>query len=40
MYFSKLLNEHGVNDVRHKEIHTPEALVPETSAYEYELAIE
>ena len=31
---------HEVNDVRHKEIHTAEPLVPETSAFEVELAIE
>jgi hypothetical protein len=26
-YFSQLLNGHGVNDVRHREIHTSEPLV-------------
>jgi hypothetical protein len=40
VYFSKLLNVHGVNDVRHIEIHTSEALVCEKSAYEFELATE
>jgi hypothetical protein len=39
-YFSKLFNVHGVNDVRHIEIHTAEPLVSEPSAYEVELAIE
>ena len=38
--FSQLLNVHGVNDVRHTEIHTAEPLVPEPSAFETELAIE
>ena len=31
---------HGVNDVRQTEIHTAEPLVPETSAFEFELVIE
>jgi len=39
-YFSQILNVHGVNDVRQPEIHTTEALVPEPSASEVELAIE
>ena len=39
-YFSQLLNVHGVNDIRHTEIHTAEPLVPEPSAFEVELAIE
>jgi len=34
------LNVHGVNEVRHKEIYTEEALVLEPSAYEVELAFE
>jgi len=38
--FSQLLNVHGVNDIRHTEIHTAESLVPEPSAFEVELAIE
>jgi hypothetical protein len=38
-FFSQLLNIHGVNDVRLREIHTAEILVPETSAFEVELAI-
>jgi hypothetical protein len=32
-YFSRLLNIHGVNDVRQREIHTAELLVPESSAF-------
>jgi hypothetical protein len=36
---SQLLNVHGVNDVRHTEIHTAEPLVPQPSAFEVELAI-
>jgi hypothetical protein len=38
--FSQLLNVHWVNDARQTEIHTAEPLVPETSASEFELAIE
>jgi hypothetical protein len=37
---SQLLNVHGVNDVRQREIHTREPLVPEPSAFYFELAIE
>ena len=39
-YFSQLLNVHGVDDVRQAEIHTAEQLVPELSAFDFELAIE
>jgi len=39
-YFSQLLNVHGVDEVRQAEIHTEEPLVPEPSAFEFELAIE
>jgi hypothetical protein len=39
-FFSQLLKVHGVNDVRLREIHTAEILVPVTSAFEVELAIE
>jgi hypothetical protein len=39
IHFSKLLNVYGVNDVRQTEIHTAEALVPELSAFEVEMAI-
>jgi len=38
-HFSQLLKVHGVNDVRQKEIHTAEPLVPEPSAFEFEFAI-
>jgi hypothetical protein len=34
------LNVHWVNDVRKAEIHTAEQLVPESSAFEDEMAIE
>jgi len=39
-YFSQLLNVHGANDVKQTEIHTAEPLVPESSAFDVELAIE
>jgi len=39
-YFSQLLNVHGAKDVRQEEIHTAEPLVPEPSAFEFELVIE
>jgi len=39
-YFSHILNVHGVNDIRQTEMHTTELLVPESSASEFELAIE
>jgi len=38
--FSQLFNVHGVSDVRQKEIHTAEPLVPEPSAFKVEMAIE
>jgi len=38
--FFQLLNVHGFSDVRQKEIHTAEPLVPEPSAFEVEMAIE
>jgi len=38
-HFYQLLNVHGVNDIRQTEIHTEEPLLPERSAYEFELAI-
>jgi hypothetical protein len=34
------LNIHGVNDVRQTEVHKAEPLVPEPSAFEFEMAIE
>jgi hypothetical protein len=39
-YISQLLNVRVVNDVRQREIHTAELLVPEPSAFVAELAIE
>ena len=39
-HFSQLLNTHGVNDVRHTEIHTAEPLVPKPTACEVEMTIE
>jgi hypothetical protein len=39
-HFSQLSNVYGVNDARQTEIHTVEALVPELSAFEFEMAIE
>jgi hypothetical protein len=33
-HFSQLLNVHGVNDIRHTEIHTGEPPVPKPSALE------
>jgi hypothetical protein len=39
-HFSQLLNIHGVKDVRQTEVHTAEPLVPESSAFEIEMAIE
>jgi len=38
-HFSQLLNVHGVNDVRQREIQT-EPPVPEPSAFDFEMAIE
>jgi len=38
-YFSQLFNVHGVKDVGQAEIHTAEPLVPEPSAFEFQLAI-
>ena len=39
-HFSQLLNICGVNDVGQTEIHTAELLLPEPSAFEFELDIE
>jgi hypothetical protein len=39
-YFFQILNVHGVSDVRQAEIQTAEPLVPESSAFDVELAIE
>ena len=38
--FSQVLNIHGVNDVRQREIQTADPPVPEPSAFEVEMAIE
>jgi hypothetical protein len=38
-HFSKLLNVHGVNDVRETIKHIAEPLVPQPSAFEVEMAI-
>jgi hypothetical protein len=38
--FSKLLNVHGLNDIRQAEIYAPEPLVLESIAYEIEMALE
>jgi hypothetical protein len=39
-YSSQLLKVHWVNDIKQKEIHTAELLVPGPSAFKVELAIE
>jgi len=39
-HFLLLLNVHGVNDVRQTEIHTAQPLMPELSAFEFEMAME
>jgi hypothetical protein len=36
----RLLNIHKLNDVRQTEIHTAETLMPETGAFEVEMALE
>jgi hypothetical protein len=38
-FFNQVLNIHGVHDVRQKDIHTAEPLVPEPSLVEVEIAI-
>ena len=40
IHFSQLFTVHGISDVRQTEIHTAETLVPEPSAFEFEMAIE
>ena len=37
-HFSQILNVHRANDVRQAEIHSAEPLVPESSAFEVEMA--
>ena len=39
-YFSQILNVHEIKYVRQAEIHTVEPLVSQSSAFEFELAIE
>jgi len=39
-HFSELFNVYWVNMVRQTAIHTAEPLVPEPSAFEFEMAIE
>jgi hypothetical protein len=39
-YFSQLFSAHGVSDLRQTEIHTAQPIVPELSAFEFEMAIE
>jgi hypothetical protein len=39
IHFSQQLNVFGVNDVRQTEKQTAEPLVPEWSAFEFEIAI-
>jgi len=38
--FSQVFNIHGVSDLRQTETHTAEPLVPEPSAFEFQMAIE
>ena len=39
-HFSQLLNLHGVNDLRQREIHTAELIEHEPRAFEFERTIE
>ena len=39
-HFSQLLNVQGVYDVRQREIHTTQLIVPESSAFDVEIGIE
>ena len=39
-HFSQLFNVYGVSEVRQREIQAAEPLVPELSAFEFEIAIE
>jgi hypothetical protein len=39
-YFCHILNVHGINDVRQRDMHIAEPLVPEPSSFENEIAIE
>jgi hypothetical protein len=38
-FFNRVLNVHGVHDVRQVDVHTAEPLVPEPSLVEVEIAI-
>jgi hypothetical protein len=39
-HFSQLLNVHGINNVRQIATHTAVPLVPDPSAFDFEMAIE
>ena len=39
-HFTQLLNTHGTNEFRQKEMHTAEPLMPEPNAFELEMAAE
>jgi hypothetical protein len=39
-HFDQLLKVHEVNDVRQTAVHTTEPVVPEPSAFEFEMAVE
>jgi hypothetical protein len=39
-FFPRLLNAYFVSNVRHREIHTAEPLVPDLSTFEIEIAVE
>jgi hypothetical protein len=39
-YFSQLLNVHKVSDVRQKEIHTAETLVPDARTFDLNLLLQ
>jgi hypothetical protein len=39
-YFSQLLNEHGISDVRQAELNTAEPLVPQPNSFEDEISTE
>ena len=39
-HFSQLFSVHEVSDVRQTYVHTPEPLVPYSSAFEFDMAIE
>jgi len=39
-HFSQLFAVHGVSEVRQREIHAAELLVPEPSAFDFQMTIE